>query len=56
MVSEGEGCTHPTMIDWCSLIWGEADYHGGERLEVVADTDGEYDLLVLDGWCDDLYT
>ena len=48
MVSEGEGCAHPTWVDQHSLIREEGGYHGGEVLGAATDVDSEYHLLVPD--------
>ena len=46
MVSKGERCAHPTRVGRCSLVRGEADYHGSEGLEADPDAGDEYDSLV----------
>ena len=47
MVSKDEECAHLAKIDRCSLVRGEADYHGDARLKAVSNTSGEYHPYVL---------
>ena len=49
MIDKGERCAHPASVNRCSLIRGEADYHGGTGLETISDIDSEYDPFVPNG-------
>lgn len=49
MASKDERCTHPTSIDQRFLMREEAGYHGGSKLEVALDVDGERDSLIPNG-------
>lgn len=42
-----EGHVHPTKIDRCSLMRGEANYYEGQKLELVPDAGDKYDLLIF---------
>ena len=46
MIGEDERHTHPARVDRCSLVWEEAEHHGGAGLKEAPDADSEYDPLV----------